>query len=143
MFKLIVTDNETNSVEQSDFETEIECENWKAHLESIGYNFTDTQDENGNVIRAIYSFAIEEYKAPIGSISPRQIRMALLAQGINESAIESAINGLPSPQKEQAMIAWKYSTEFVREQASVNEIGGLVGLSSEQLDALWLAAKAL
>lgn len=143
MFKLIVTNKITNQVEQSDFQTEQECLSHKAYLESIGYSFEDKVSDDGSTIPSSHEYKIEEYKLPLGSISPRQIRMALLSMGVNENAVETAIATLPSPQKEQAMIAWKYSTEFIREQASVDQIGNLAGLTSEQLDNLWMLAKSL
>jgi hypothetical protein len=57
--------------------------------------------------------------------------------GLTEAAIDSAISTLSSPSKEQAMIAWKYSTTFKRSEVAVAMIGALLSLSSEQLDGVW------
>lgn len=84
---------------------------------------------------------IVEYVAPIESISPRQIRLALLAIGKTDSDVESAINNLSSPDKEMAMIAWRYSTKFERSIPSVEAIGALLGYSSEELNQIWIAGK--
>ncbi len=127
MFNLKVTKPD-GSIEQSEFATNEEAVSWKTHLEAIGY---------------IGTFEISSINPPIEDISPRQIRMALLALGLTEAAIDSAINSLSSPQKEQAMISWKYSTTFKRENEAVAAIGALLNLSSEQLDALWKAAVVL
>lgn len=143
MFILKVTNKQTGQVEQSDFQTEAECETHKLALEAMGYSLTDSKDENGNIVPALYSFEIVNSKNPIGPISPRQIRLALLAIGITDSSIESAINMLSSELKDQAMIAWKYSTSFERNQPAVDMIGTIAGLNSEQLDALWIAGANL
>jgi hypothetical protein len=121
MYNLKVTKPD-GSIEQSEFVTNEEAVNWQTHLESIGY---------------IGTFEISSINPPIEDISPRQIRMALLSQGLTEAAIDSAINTLSSPSKEQAMIAWKYSTTFKRSEVAVAMIGALLSLSSEQLDGVW------
>jgi len=163
MFNLKVT-KQDGSIEQSDFATNQEALDWKIHLESLGYNFSESivhydaieakeaiLDESGielspaieavaacdETIPAPYSFEISSINPPIEDISPRQIRMALLSLGLAENAIDGAISNLSSPQKEQAMIAWKYSTTFKREAEAVSMIGSLLSLSSEQLDQIW------
>jgi len=123
MFNLKVT-KQDGSIEQSDFKTNQEAIDWQAHLENdLGY--------------VDCTFLITETKEAIEDISPRQIRMALLSMGLTEAAIDSAISTLSSPSKEQAMIAWKYSTTFKRSEVAVAMIGALLSLSSEQLDGVW------
>jgi hypothetical protein len=107
-------------------------------------------NEDGTVTAATYQtipseYTIEqsEYIAPIASISPRQIRLALLALGITETMVDAAIATMPSPQKEEATIAWKYSTSFEREVPAVALIGTMLGYDSIGLDQLWIAAVAL
>ena len=110
--------------EQSDFATEQEAIDWQAHLvNDLGY--------------VDCTFEILQVNPPIEDISPRQIRMALLNLGLAENAIDGAISNLSSPQKEQAQIAWKYSTSFKRDAEAVAIIGALLSLSSEQLDQIW------
>ncbi len=86
---------------------------------------------------AEYEIEITDYIEPIADISPRQIRLALLASGITELAVDSVIDGLSSPSKEQAMIAWKFSTTFQRNVPIIESLGAVLGLSPEQLDDLW------
>lgn len=108
------------------------------------WNFTNIPQPTTEELNALIPIIESELTAKaIEDISPRQIRMALLSQGLTESAIDSAINSLSSPSKEQAMIAWKYSTTFKRNAEAVAAIGALLNLSSEQLDALWKAAVVL
>lgn len=98
------------------------------------------------IISANYTYSITEQVAPIAAIppvSPRQIRLALLSLGLAESVVDTAINNLESPIKEQAMIAWKYSTTFQRNVPIIETIGTLLNLTSEQLDQLWIAASGV
>jgi hypothetical protein len=74
---------------------------------------------------------------PLADISPRQIALALLSMGITESQVIAAINQLPSPQKEQGIIAWNRSNYFVRTEPAVAMIGALLSLNSTQLDDIW------
>lgn len=140
--------------EQSDFATNQEA------LDHLAiYKGSDEQvihheavlDENGIVlaeaydetIPANYTYLITEEAAPIEDISPRQLRLALLSIGLNETVIDTAILNLESPLKEQAQIAWKYSLSYKRSELAVQTIGSLAGLSSKQLDSIWELAKGL
>lgn len=128
MFTLKITKAD-GSIEQSDFPTEQECLDWRNHLDAIGYVY-----ESSEVITVTTILA---------DISPRQIRLALLSLGLTESLVDTAINNFDSPAKEQAMIAWKYSTSFQRTVPTVEAIGSVLGLSSEQLDSLWVLGAGL
>lgn len=77
------------------------------------------------------------------TISPRQIRLALLGLGITQENVKSLIALLPSPTNEQALIAWEYSTFFDRNAPLVENLGNQLGLTTEQLDAVWEQAKSL
>ena len=90
-----------------------------------------------------YIMSTETISPPVADISPRQIRLALLSLGTTEAMVDAAIAGLESPVKEQAMIAWKYSTTFVRRVPIIEAIGTLLGLSSDQLDQIWALAGGL
>jgi hypothetical protein len=129
---LKVTHLQNGTIERSDFATEQECLDHKAYLESLGYDFVNT-----------YSFEIETQANQLETISPRQIRLALLSLGITQENVKTLINALPSPTNEQALIAWEYSTFFERNAPLVEDLGNALGLTTEQLDALWIAAKDL
>lgn len=79
----------------------------------------------------------------IPDVTPRQIRMALLYAGVTEAMVDAAINTLSSPTKEAAMIAWKYSTAFQRNNALIPLVAQMLNYNSDQLDALWLQAGTL
>jgi len=76
------------------------------------------------------------------AVAMRQARLALLSVGILDD-VEIAIGNLPSPQKEAARIEWEYSNEVQRYNGFVAQLGPALGMSSEQLDALFIAAGKL
>ncbi len=75
-------------------------------------------------------------------VTMRQARLALLNIGMLP-AIEEAINALPSPQREAARIEWEYSQEVRRTQPFVLQRAPALGLTDEQLDALFVVASEL
>lgn len=77
-----------------------------------------------------------------GAVTMRQARLALLGAGMLEQ-IDTAINALPSPQKEAAKIEWEYSQEVQRHNGFVSVLAPALGLTSAQLDALFLQASQL
>lgn len=88
---------------------------------------------------------------PVGPVQPpqvpaavtmRQARLALLGTGLLAN-IEAAIDALPSPQKEAARIEWEYSQEVQRHNGFVSVLAPMLGLTQEQIDALFIAAAAL
>lgn len=90
---------------------------------------------------SVYAIVPEVQK--VLSVSPRQMRSALLLSGFSNQTIVGAISYLSSPQKELAEIAWEYSTSFDRQDATVAAIGIIIGLNSDQLDELWNLASSI
>lgn len=117
--------------------------------------FTASPDDIETLGKEIYNKAISgeyseiaEYVAPpvqvlIPSfVTMRQARLALLQQGLL-SQVQTAIDSLPSPQKEAAQIEWDYSSEVHRDKPFVQLLGSTLGLSDEQLDSLFELASTL
>lgn len=75
-------------------------------------------------------------------VTMRQARLALLQAG-KLSAVQVAIDALPSPQKEAALIEWDYSSEVHRDKPFVQMLGAVIGLTSAQLDQLFIDASKL
>lgn len=76
------------------------------------------------------------------AVTMRQARLALSASGIL-SAVDAAINSLPEPQKTAALIEWEYSNEVQRFNGFVSQLAPALGMTEAELDALFIAAKAL
>jgi hypothetical protein len=81
--------------------------------------------------------------APIPQeVTMRQARLALFGAGLLAS-VESAIDALPEPQKTAARIEWDHSQTVQRSRGIVLQLGTAMGLSSAQIDALFVQAAAL
>lgn len=76
------------------------------------------------------------------SVTMRQARLALLGAGLLAS-VDTTIDNLPSPTKEQARIEWDYSSEVQRHRGLVSTVGAALGLTEAQLDSLFITAAAL
>lgn len=76
------------------------------------------------------------------SITPRQARLALLQEGLL-SAVESAISAMDGESGERAKISWEYAAEISRDDQLLNGIAGELGLTPEQIDAMFIAAALL
>lgn len=79
----------------------------------------------------------------IPSVTPRQIRQAMILSGISLLSIESALDNLPDPQRSLAKTEWEYSVAFDRYRGLVSSVGAMLGYNDDQLDALWLLAGSL
>lgn len=76
-------------------------------------------------------------------VTPRQIRIALTLAGISESFIDSAIDALSEPNRSVAKITWEYSTEVLRNNPLILSLAPAMGLTSEQVDRLFIQAAKL
>lgn len=91
-------------------------------------------------------YSNNQFSAPspkLPSISPRQVRLALVLSGISLETIESAIDSLSEPEKTLARISWEYAVEYERENPIVNSLGLMLGFTSNQIDELWAVASTL
>jgi uncharacterized protein YlzI (FlbEa/FlbD family) len=76
-------------------------------------------------------------------VTPRQIRIALIASGISLDTIENAIAALPEPNKSIAKVTWEYSVEFQRNNPLIASMGPVLGLTESQIDQLFIFAATL
>lgn len=84
---------------------------------------------------------IDEYVAPppeIKAVSPRQIRQALTRAGLR-TMVEGAVSAGNQDTKDW----YEYSTVFERNHPQVEGMGIALGVSSSDLDNLWLLAETL
>ena len=75
-------------------------------------------------------------------VTMRQARLALL-QAEKLNLVPAIINSLPSPIREAANIEWEYSSEVQRYNGFVSQIGPALGMTSADIDALFILAKGL
>lgn len=72
------------------------------------------------------------------SVTPRQVRLLLLAQGLLES-VEATI----ASQDQATQITWAYAQEFRRNDPLLTQLGAGMGLTSAQIDQFFIDAAAL
>lgn len=75
-------------------------------------------------------------------VTMRQARLALLASG-KLAAVDAAISALPEPQKSAARIEWDYSSEVHRNRPFVQQLAKALGMTDEQLAAMFVEAAKL
>jgi hypothetical protein len=76
------------------------------------------------------------------SVTMRQARLALLGAGMLPT-VEAALDALSEPQRTAARIEWDYSNEVQRTHPFVQMLGGALGMTSGQLDNLFIQAGQL
>ena len=75
-------------------------------------------------------------------VTMRQARLALLGAGLL-AQVDATIVALPSSQRSAVQIFWEYSTTVERNNATVLQLASALQLTSQQLDALFVAAAGL
>lgn len=76
------------------------------------------------------------------SVTMRQARLALLQSG-KLSAVNSALAGMAGVQGEAARIEWEFSNEVQRAQPLVAALAPILGMTSAELDQLFITAARL
>ncbi len=76
------------------------------------------------------------------SVSMRQARLALLGAGLL-STVDAAIAAQAEPLKSQIEIEWVYATEIDRQWPTLLALAPALGLDSDDLDNLFIAASQL
>ena len=76
------------------------------------------------------------------AVTMRQARIALHRSGLLAS-VDTAIAGLPEPQRTEAQIEWGYSQEVQRHNGFVAILAPLLGLDDAALDALFTLSATL
>lgn len=80
---------------------------------------------------------------PAKIVTPRQMRLALLATGTAMADVTALFDQLTEPTKSQAEIWWEYSVEFQRDNAFLNAIAPSLGFTAQMLDDLFALAETL
>lgn len=71
-------------------------------------------------------------------VSPRQIRLALIAAGISLASIDQLI-----ADNETAKVEWEYATEIHRDHALLSQMATALELTSTEVDAIFASARVL
>jgi hypothetical protein len=77
-------------------------------------------------------------------VTPRQLRLALLKNGVNPSAISQAIQAIPDENiKQAALIEWEYAIYFERSHPLINSMASQLGMQASTVDDLFRQAYKL
>ena len=89
--------------------------------------------------------AAEIDRQRLPTLSPRQLRLALLGLGVTAAQVEAQIAAMPgtNADREAALIEWEYATTYQRDHQLVVALGAALGLTAAQIDAAWREAATL
>jgi hypothetical protein len=78
------------------------------------------------------------------SVTPAQIRLWLLANGISLDTVAHMIAAIQDDAtREAAQVRWEYGLVVLREDPLVQQMGAALGLTTDQMDAAFLAASQI
>lgn len=78
------------------------------------------------------------------AVTMAQARKVLVLQGITMDQVSQAIAAIPdATERELAQIDWEYSTQVNRESPLVASISAALGLTSQEVDQLFIQAVTL
>ena len=118
----------------------------KQTLESRAFadlaNFKWVQE---SYIRDLTQQEIDQRKPKLpDTCSPRQLRIALIQNGISPSVVDAQIDGISDPvQKEIASAEWEYALEIKKEHPLVGMIATSLNLTEQQVDDIFVLAVTL
>lgn len=84
---------------------------------------------NGSSFSKAASFPVPQ------SVSPLQIRLALLSLGILET-IKTAVENASG----EILEMWRYAKSFDRDDTSINQMASTIGISQQELDNIFIIA---
>lgn len=78
------------------------------------------------------------------SVTPAQIRLWLIANGISLDTVAQMISAIPDEAtRASAQVRWEYGLVVLREDPLVQQMGAALGLTTEQMDAAFVAASQI
>ena len=78
------------------------------------------------------------------SVTPRQIRLALISIGVMPEAITAALNAVPnSVSRARALAEWEFAGSIERTHPLISMLCAALGQSSAQVDELFITAAGL
>lgn len=86
----------------------------------------------------------EPQALPLASLTRRQLRLGLLANGITTADVEAAIAAISDPMDRAiAEIEWADASTYERDHPLIEQVGTVLELTPEQIDTMWTAALLL
>jgi hypothetical protein len=118
---------------QSDHDPDIE------YIDGHDYEFKDGE---------VYQTPIIKSKPPVENptmvpeqISAMQIRLWLIKNNINLAQVQGAIDSIEDVLlRDELSVKWEYAPYFERSNPFIDQVGSILGLSSEQIDQAFIEA---
>jgi hypothetical protein len=70
-------------------------------------------------------------------------RSSLVLAGITEATVDAMLAELPQPARTVASIQWNYGNFIRRDHPLIDQLGGALGLTSEQINGVFRVAETL
>jgi len=114
---------------------------YRVYNENGGYTeFTEIQQ---GLQYEVIEKQIEEIKIVPESISQMKLRKQLILSGISISSIDVLIQSLPQPNKDLIYTMWEYAVVFDRTNPELNAMAGMLEITQEQLDEIFIKGNLL
>jgi hypothetical protein len=117
------------------------------HPAPEGYVMVNVDQNNHPQIGSAYDPATGGFTPPYvppapivvpGSVTPRQVRLILLQQGLLDQ-----IEAMIAEQDRATQITWQFASEFRRDDPLLAQLAATLGLTDEQVDNFFIAAARL
>ena len=87
---------------------------------------------------------VEEMRAALPPLTARQLRLGLIANDIMPSQVQGALEAMVAgTDRERALVEWEYASSFERGHHLIATVAASLGLTDEQVDAMWLSSLTL
>lgn len=96
-------------------------------------------EASAGLVDGVWAIVTPAPAPPVIVVTPRQARLALLQSELLDDA--EAI--LSQPGNEANKITWEYALEIRRDDPLIVAVGGALGLTSAQIDALFETARGM
>ena len=75
-------------------------------------------------------------------LTMRQFRLALISAGLDDD-VDAALAAMPGTAGKMARAEYEYASTVVRDNALISSLSSALGLTDDQVNALWRSAAAL
>lgn len=133
----------TDNYELSEIDDNL-VEEWKLHNNPKYFYYIPAPSKPSE--NAVWNKGFWSIPSPIipQTISARQVRIWLIQNGIQLSAVESAIETMEDPTlKEITKVEWEYAPYIERNHPMLTPLAQVLGLTQQQLDQAFIDASQI
>lgn len=95
----------------------------------------------GEVVKKGDQYVNDEFlSAPVSEEVPQIVTMRQGRLALHEAGLLASVDSIIASQTEDIKITWEYSSELERDNPMIESMKGLLGLTDQELDALFIAA---